>query len=172
MVTKLGKFTVYIPVNPIPNGVYLQDESGMDWYKSQKLFSRDTVKIVYYEDGNIDSYSKDVSALWPINAYISEINEKDIPENFSVSGDWGFYNGKISKKVLTDEEIIQYNTIEKSSLFDEALNKIQLWQTQLLLDIISDEDRIHLMEWMKYMQKLQNITLLNISDIDWPKKPE
>ncbi|CAM3994098.1 tail fiber assembly protein [Xenorhabdus thuongxuanensis] len=172
MVTKLGKFTEYVPVNPIQNGVYLYDEIGLDWYKSQKLFSRDTVKIVYYEDGSIDSYSKDVSALWPINAYISEINEKDIPENFSVSGDWGFYNGKISKRVPTDEEIIQHNTIEKSFLFDEALKKIQLWQTKLLLDIISDEDRIRLIEWTKYIQKLQDLTSLSNFDIDWPKKPE
>ncbi|CDG20929.1 Similar to phage tail fiber assembly protein (fragment) [Xenorhabdus poinarii G6] len=105
MVTKLGKFTLYTPVNPIPNGAYLKDGNGLDWYESQNLFSMDTMKIVYYEDGKIDSYSKDVSALWPINAYISEINHEDIPEDFFVSDGWIFENGKISK----------YDTIRKNN---------------------------------------------------------
>lgn len=172
MVKKLGKFTVYIPDNPIPNGIYLQDEAGLDWYESQKLFSMNTIKIVYYGDGSIDSYSKDVSALWPINAYISEINDNDIPDDFSALSDWVFCNGMIIKKTLTDEEITQNNIMEQSILLDEALSKIQLWQTELLLESISDENKIHLMEWISYIKSLQNMTALNTEDINWPKKPE
>lgn len=49
------------------------DETGADWYDSQKLFNPDALKSVFDSNGVIISMHHDVSALWPGNCSIAEI---------------------------------------------------------------------------------------------------
>ena len=63
-------------------------------------------------------------------------------------------------------------TTEKSARISEANGVTQAWQTQLLLGIITDEDKVTLTEWMKYIQAVQTTDLTNAPDISWPVKPE
>ncbi|MDH0356721.1 tail fiber assembly protein [Morganella sp. GD04133] len=44
---------------------------------------------------------------------------------------------------------------KKQALLAEASEKTELWRTQLMLGIITDEDKARLTEWMLYVQKLQ-----------------
>ncbi|WP_350646375.1 tail fiber assembly protein [Morganella morganii] len=53
----------------------------------------------------------------------------------------------------------------------EARQKTQLWQTQLMLGIITDGDKATLKEWMLYVQKVQATDVSAAPDIDWPQKP-
>lgn len=61
---------------------------------------------------------------------------------------------------------------QKSALLAEAQSTISLWQTELQLGIISDDDKASLIAWMKYIQALNAVDTSAAPDIDWPVKPE
>lgn len=61
---------------------------------------------------------------------------------------------------------------QKSALLAEAQNTISLWQTELQLGIISDDDKASLIAWMKYIQALKKVDTSTEPDIEWPVKPE
>ncbi|WP_368902004.1 tail fiber assembly protein, partial [Morganella morganii] len=69
------------------------------------------------------------------------------------------------------EEYIELAEIKKQSLITEARQKTQLWQTQLMLGIITDGDKATLKEWMLYVQKVQAADVSAAPDIIWPVKP-
>lgn len=70
------------------------------------------------------------------------------------------------------EQQIAEAEVEKQRLIAEASQKNQLWQTQLLLGIITDEDKASLREWMLYVQKVQVTDTSNAPNTDWPTKPQ
>lgn len=60
----------------------------------------------------------------------------------------------------------------KAVLLVEAQSTISLWQTELQLGIISDNDKASLIAWMKYIQALNAVDTSTAPDIEWPVKPE
>ncbi len=87
---------------------------------------------------------------------------------------WDKWEGE---KWVTDNDAqrsaaVSQATTEKSARISEASGVTQAWQTQLLLGIITDEDKVTLTEWMKYIQAVQKTDLTNAPDISWPVKPE
>lgn len=61
---------------------------------------------------------------------------------------------------------------KKASLLAEAQSTISLWQTELQLGIISNDDKVSLIAWMKYIQALNAVDTSTAPDIEWPVKPE
>jgi len=61
---------------------------------------------------------------------------------------------------------------QKAALLAEAQTTISLWQTELQLGIISDEDKASLIAWMKYIKAVQVVDTSKAPDITWPDKPE
>lgn len=61
---------------------------------------------------------------------------------------------------------------KKASLLAEAQSAISLWQTELQLGIISDNDKASLIAWMKYIQALNAVDTSTAPDIEWPVKLE
>lgn len=61
---------------------------------------------------------------------------------------------------------------KKVVLLAEAQSTISLWQTELQLGIISDDDKASLIAWMKYIQALNAVDTSTAPDIEWPVKPE
>ncbi|HDK7241116.1 TPA: tail fiber assembly protein [Cronobacter sakazakii] len=61
---------------------------------------------------------------------------------------------------------------QKSALLAEAQSTISLWQTELQLGIISDDDKTILIKWVKYIQALNAVDTSTAPDIRWPVKPE
>ncbi|SCC54446.1 tail fiber assembly protein [Kosakonia oryziphila] len=61
---------------------------------------------------------------------------------------------------------------QKAALLAEAQATISLWQTELQLSIISDEDKASLIAWMKYIKVVQAVDTSKAPDITWPEKPE
>ncbi|EKM4700221.1 tail fiber assembly protein [Enterobacter roggenkampii] len=70
------------------------------------------------------------------------------------------------------EELIAEAEQHKSALFLEAQATISLWQTELQLGIISDEDKASLIAWMNYIKAVQAVDTSKAPDITWPDKPE
>ncbi|MDU6432237.1 MAG: tail fiber assembly protein [Pantoea sp.] len=67
--------------------------------------------------------------------------------------------------------IVSAAAIQKSARISEANSVTQAWQTQLLLGIITDEDKAILLKWMKYIQRLQATDITNAPMVNWPEKP-
>ncbi|EOD0389579.1 tail fiber assembly protein [Escherichia coli] len=61
---------------------------------------------------------------------------------------------------------------KKAALLAEAQSTISLWQTELQLGIISDDNKASLIAWMKYIQALNAVDTSTAPDIEWPVKPE
>lgn len=61
---------------------------------------------------------------------------------------------------------------QKAALLAEAQTTISLWQTELQLGIISDEDKASLIAWMSYIKAVQTVDTSKAPGITWPDKPE
>ncbi|HCN7287378.1 TPA: tail fiber assembly protein [Escherichia coli] len=78
---------------------------------------------------------------------------------------------------VTDENALKNGQVreaerKKSALLTEAQSTISLWQTELQLGIIRDDDKTSLIAWMKYIQALSAVDTSTAPDIEWPVKPE
>ncbi|MBD9660861.1 MULTISPECIES: tail fiber assembly protein [Pantoea] len=87
---------------------------------------------------------------------------------------WDKWDGE---KWVTDADAQQAADVksaagQKSALISEANGVTQAWQTQLLLGIITDEDKASLTEWMKYIQAVQAVNVQEAPTINWPQKPQ
>lgn len=60
---------------------------------------------------------------------------------------------------------------QKSAFLAEAQVTISLWQTELQLGIISDEDKASLILWLTYIKELQAVTPDAAPSIEWPTPP-
>ena len=59
---------------------------------------------------------------------------------------------------------------QKAALLAEAQTTISLWQTELQLGIISDEDKASLIAWINYIKAVQAVDTSTAPDIEWPDK--
>lgn len=61
---------------------------------------------------------------------------------------------------------------QKINLLNAANSKISLWQTELQLGIISDEDKESLIAWIGYIKAVKATDTSTAPDIEWPVAPE
>lgn len=87
---------------------------------------------------------------------------KKITENDAVS---------IANPPPTKEQLIEQAEQQKQALITKASQKTQLWQTQLMLGIITEEDKASLKEWMLYVQEIQAVDPSLGADVVWPTPP-
>ncbi|EDF6032314.1 tail fiber assembly protein, partial [Salmonella enterica] len=66
----------------------------------------------------------------------------------------------------------------RQKLLNDANNVIKDWRTELTLGIISDENKVTLINWMGYINKLKDIDFSQVNDeatfekIKWPELPK
>lgn len=162
-------FKVYTPdEKPYGDAMYLMSDKGEDWYQAQDKYQPDTVKIEYEEDGTIIRTSTDISTLVPVGRSVAEV--KSLPEGFE-TGEWMFDGKSVRKKVKSHEQLVAEAEEQKQTLISAANQKTQLWQTQLMLDIITEEDKASLKEWMLYVQEVQAVDPSLRADVVWPTPP-
>lgn len=88
----------------------------------------------------------------------------------------GPYQKWDGKKWVTDTDAQHIADVEsadqhKASLLAEAQETISFWQTELLLGIISDEDKASLIAWMQYIKAVQTVDTSMAPNITWPTPP-
>ncbi|AWC93113.1 phage tail protein [Morganella morganii] len=71
----------------------------------------------------------------------------------------------------TKEQLIAKAEYDKQALITGAMQKTRLWQTQLMLGIITEEDETSLKEWMLYVQEVQAVDPSLGADAVWPTPP-
>lgn len=99
----------YLPDDPwLGAVVYLRDEEGNDWYLSQPLWGKDTVKIFYdpREGNQICAITKDVTGVTPEDLNVVEMHPDDVPERASANPEegWVYLDGIVSRPVARYEE--------------------------------------------------------------------
>lgn len=157
---------------------FATDEAGADWYESQKKFQSDTLKIVFNNEGVIVSMSHDVSALWPASNSVAEIALDDVPNGLSINGEWVFDGEQIQPRTTTLEEWQAKAKTLQQNLLNDAGTVTADWRTELQLGIISDEDKLTLIEWMNYIKSVKSLDLSEVKDeatlneVAWPDKPK
>ncbi|HFE2536398.1 TPA: tail fiber assembly protein [Escherichia coli] len=101
----------------------------------------------------------------------------DYPENTTTLAPATPYDTWNGSEWVTDTEAQHAADVEaaeqqKTALLSEAQATISLWQTELQLGIISDEDKTSLIAWMNYIKAVQAVDTSKAPDITWPDKPE
>ena len=150
---------------------WLYSDDGKNWYEEQKNFQPDTLKMVYDHNGVISCIEKDVSAINPEGASVVELPDITANRRADISGKWMFKDGVVIKRTYTEEEQRQQAENEKQSLLQLVRDKTQLWDSQLRLGIISDENKQKLTEWMLYAQKVESTDTSGLP-VTFPEQPE
>lgn len=101
----------------------------------------------------------------------------DYPEGTTTLAPATPYDKWDGSEWVTDTEAQQAADVEaaeqqKAALLLEAQATISLWQTELQLGIISDDDKASLIAWMNYIKAVQAVDTSKAPDIIWPDKPE
>ncbi|HCO9244408.1 TPA: tail fiber assembly protein [Escherichia coli] len=100
----------------------------------------------------------------------------DYPENTTTIAPLTPYDEWDGEKWVTDinaQHVAEVEAAEqqKSVQLLFAKEKIILWQTELQLGIISDEDKEKLISWVNYIKAVQAVDTQKAHNIIWPKKP-
>ncbi|MBE8611541.1 phage tail protein [Morganella morganii] len=74
----------------------------------------------------------------------------------------------ISAPALTQAQRMTQVNEEKQRLLNQVKHITQLWQTQLSLGMLSDDNKSRLIAWMTYAQQVESVAP---EDPDWPEKP-
>ncbi|WP_313626152.1 tail fiber assembly protein [Kosakonia sp.] len=60
---------------------------------------------------------------------------------------------------------------KRASLLSAAQSAISIWQTELTLGIITDDDKASLITWLAYVKALKVVDCSSAPDISWPEQP-
>lgn len=116
-------------------------------------------------------YSTDTGEAFAVNL------PGDYPEGTTTLAPATPYDTWNGSEWVTDTEAQHAADVEaadqqKTALLSEAQATISIWQTELQLGIISDEDKASLIAWMNYIKAVQAVDTSKAPDITWPDKPE
>ncbi|HAW3396947.1 TPA: tail fiber assembly protein [Escherichia coli] len=152
--------------------VWLFSEDGKNWYEEQKNFASDTIKVAYNERGRVVWIGKDVTGIEPTNVSIIELPAITTNRRITAPGYWFYRN---------DEFVFDYKLKaedERDALLKQVSIMTSEWEKDLLLGLISDEDREKLKAYRIYAKSLQAMDFSPITDkasynaIEWPASPE
>ncbi|EON4777557.1 tail fiber assembly protein, partial [Escherichia coli] len=121
------------------------------------------------------SISTDVSALCPVSLSVAEV--ESLPDGADIDGNWVFDGESVVARTLTAAEWQAKAESQRSALISDAKERISLWQSELLLDIITNDDKESLTEWLAYIKALQALDLSGVTDeasynaTVWPDEP-
>ena len=151
---------------------WLFSEDDKNWYEEQKNFASDTIKMVYTGDGRVVWVGKDVTGIEPRNASVIEVPDITANRRITAPGYWFYRN---------DEFVFDYKLKaedERDALLKQVSIMTSEWEKDLLLGLISDEDREKLKAYRIYAKSLQAMDFSTITDktsyraIEWPVPPE
>ncbi|KGQ13681.1 Tail fiber assembly protein from lambdoid prophage e14 [Beauveria bassiana D1-5] len=98
------------------------------------------------------------------------------PEGTTTQAPYTLYDKWNGTEWVTDTKAQHAANVEatkqqKTALLIEAQATINIWQTELQLGIISNEDKASLIAWMKYIKAVKVLNTSTAPDVNWPEKP-
>ncbi|WP_097492726.1 tail fiber assembly protein [Escherichia coli] len=106
---------------------------------------------------------------------VSQLGE--YPEGTTASAPSTAYDKWDGQKWVADDDAKHAADVaaaeqQKTNLLNAANSKISLWQTELQLGIISDEDKASLIAWIGYIKAVTATDTSTAPDVIWPELPE
>ena len=100
----------------------------------------------------------------------------EYPEGTTASAPSTAYDKWDGKKWVADDDAKHAADVaaaeqQKANMLNAANSKISLWQTELQLGIISDEDKASLIAWIGYIKAVTATDTSTAPDIEWPVSP-
>ncbi len=172
---ELRNVTRYYP-EKMPYGEdiqYFRSEDGQDFYDALEKFTKKYKLSIHPETGIIYSMAEDVSRLYPAGFTIVEVDE--LPEGFCIEARWYYKDGEVLPVAVNYQ---QQAESARTRLITVAEREISDKKTDLLLEIISDEEKEKLKALRIYVKKLQTMDFSTIADktaydnIVWPESPQ
>lgn len=172
---ELSAVTRYYPESmPYGEGIqYFRSEDGQDFYDSLDKFTKKYKLCTHPETGVIYSMAEDVSRFYPVGFTIVEVDK--LPEGFCIEACWYYKDGEV---LPVPVDYRQQAESERARLTAIAEREISDKKTDLLLGIISDEEKEKLKAWRVYAKELQAMDFSTIADktaydnIAWPELPQ
>lgn len=105
-----------------------------------------------------------------------------LPKNTTTAAPGSVYDTWSGSEWVQDPALLKQGMFEQAEenrqhLLDEANAITADWRTELMLDVISDDDKASLTKWMAYIKKLKGLdfngvaTEKDLEAIKWPDKP-
>ncbi|EJR7467271.1 tail fiber assembly protein, partial [Escherichia coli] len=129
-------------------------------------------KVIYVETGEVVWVGKDITSICPENKSVIELPDITANRRITAPGYWFYRN---------DEFVFDYKLKaedERDALLKQVSIMTSEWEKDLLLGLISDEDREKLKAYRIYAKSLQAMDFSIITDktsynaIEWPVSPE
>jgi len=101
----------------------------------------------------------------------------DYPSDITPSAPATGFDKWDGSKWVTDSAAQQASLVtsaeqSKTQRLKEAKESISVWQTELQLGIISDDDKASLVRWLEYIKGVQAVDTTSAPDIRWPEQPQ
>lgn len=108
-------------------------------------------------------------------ATVSQLGE--YPEGTTTKAPSTAYDKWDGQKWVTDSDEQHAANVaaaeqQKANLLNAANSKISLWQTELQLGIISDDDKAALIAWIGYIKAVKAVDTSTAPEITWPEQPQ
>ncbi|WP_045441332.1 tail fiber assembly protein [Citrobacter sp. S-77] len=151
---------------------WLYSEDGKNWYEEHKKFAPDTIKVAYIKTGRVVWVGKDASAINPKGMSVIEIADITANRRIDISGYWFYRNDEFTFDYALKAED------ERNILLSKISSKTSEWEKDLLLGLISEEDKERLKACRVYAKALQAMDFSIVADkasysaIQWPAFPE
>jgi hypothetical protein len=153
------------------NVLFLMDESGADWYESQRHFSPDTMKIGYDGRGIIKVIATgftDVSSLWPDGLSVSEVEDNEENRRVDNTGNW-VYDGEKLFPACIPRRNYRHRQRVRRRVYWLTLRPALPLQDAVELGIASDEEVATLTALKKYRVLVNRV---DPAAPVWPEQPE
>ncbi len=98
----------------------------------------------------------------------------EIGEGSLVSIGWSYKDGVFSeppKPEPSHEELVYAANQEKNQRLSSADSIFLEWQTKLLLNIASDEEKQAVTDWVSYKEAVRSVDTNEAPNITWPEQP-
>ncbi|WP_342754035.1 tail fiber assembly protein [Pantoea sp. MBD-2R] len=149
--------------------IFYCDETGLDWYESQTLFEKDTIKVAYDERGTIRDYNNDASAIVPNNLSVIELLQSEVPSDINRSGEWVIENDEVKPLPVNYQEKALEQKMEWLKL---ANDKIEILQDAQVLGMATEQEKSLLEKWKQFRVMVNRISTDNAPNLSWPSVPE
>lgn len=149
----------YIDEPPIPQVGYAvcRSKEGNAWEQVEDLRGKTAYNTITLQ-------STLITGLGAIDASLTLL-APNTPYDVWSGSEW------VTDSAALETAQIDAAVAQKAALISAANLKTQLWQTQLMLGIISDSDKSTLTTWMKYVQAVQALDT-TAAEITWPSVPD
>lgn len=98
-----------------------------------------------------------------------------LPEVYDVQMGYKYENGEFiapPPPEPTHDELVSQAELQKSELIRSANAVFLEWQTRLLLDIATPDQKQAVTDWVSYVDQVRAVNTQQAPDIDWPEKPD